>query len=127
MKKWIALILVLILTVSLIACSGGGGSGADSLVGKWVQEEEEDGQVFRMIYEFTKDGKLKVQSDSGDPELDEMMNAMFAGMEATYKVVGNKITVTGLFDEGEEVDEDEFVISGDTLKIGDDAEFKRMK
>ena len=103
-----AILLIAVMGLNLVACGG-----KSALVGKW--EIEDSGM--KMIWEFTKDDKLIMSIDGYED---------FA-TEGTYKVKGNKITVS--FD-GEDANEGTFKVKGDTLTITVDdesQEFKKVK
>ena len=75
MKKTVAILLIAVMALSFVACSA-----KSKIVGTWTMTDTSDGKPpYTLEYEFTKDGKIKI-----------------AGIEgATYKINGNKITITG--------------------------------
>ena len=99
MKK-IALLMVMILTVSLLA--GCGGSGGSGVVGKYeLVSITEDGTTMKgeELEAYAKllgvDGSLMSMELTSDGKV-IMTSAMMEDLsgEGTYKVDGNKITVT---------------------------------
>ncbi len=94
-KRWAAVVttavVVLVIAVLMLAA----GCGGASLVGKWASTTGD-------ITEFTSDGKVLFE----DEEL--------AGVDITYKVEGDRLTVTGL---GTDFMKAKFAIEGDSLKL----------
>ncbi len=104
MRLTIACVVVVLIAGLVLAGCGGG----NKLVGKW--------QGTGITFEFAADGK---------------MTAGVMGMSAsgTYKVEGNKLTMSGLVPGMPEVPQT-FTVSGDTLTIGEGAKpmvLTRMK
>ncbi len=122
MKKATAIIFVLVLSLGLFACGGGG----PSVVGKWSMEVSEAGITGQMIYEFTADGKLNITVDTGNAENDKIVNDMFGEFKVTYEAKDGKLTLKSDNPEFEPVDAMPFTIKDDTLSF-DEFTMKRMK
>jgi uncharacterized protein (TIGR03066 family) len=63
------------------------------IIGVWEVTKSDDGTPPKTTIEFTRDGKLKVKTKSGDETLT---------IEGTYKLDGNKLTLTIKAPEEEE-------------------------
>ncbi|MDI9468905.1 MAG: lipocalin family protein [Bacillota bacterium] len=122
MKKATAIILVLILSIGLFACGGGG----PSIVGKWSMEVSEAGVTGKMIYEFTSDGKLNITVDTGNADNDKLLNDMFAEYKVTYEAKDGKLTLKSDNPEFEPLEAQAFTIKDDTLTF-DEYTLKRVK
>ncbi len=123
MKKAIAIALILVISFGLVACGGG---GKDSIVGKWALEVKDADMEGKMVYEFTKDGKLKISVDTGNEEVDKLMNALYSAIEMTYVAKDGKLTINSNDPAFEPQDSTPYTIEGDTLKFGD-ISMKRVK
>jgi len=134
-KKTLVTILSLALVAILLtACSG----GKASIEGKWsapdLAEQMGMGEMGALagdvVYEFTKDGKLLLTM--GGKNLEEVAREQMkaAGIpdaqveeslkdtpQVTYKVDGNKLTMTTKIGEVVTDDSTEFTISGDKLTL----------
>jgi uncharacterized protein (TIGR03066 family) len=75
-------------------------SNRTKIVGVWEFVKSDDGTPPGSTLEFTKDGKIKVETKVGDEDLK---------MEGTYKVDGDKLTVTIKETEAKEKDKSETV------------------
>ncbi|NLC40854.1 MAG: hypothetical protein GX763_08070 [Clostridiaceae bacterium] len=143
-EKILAIFLIAIMLTSLVACGG----GTDSIVGKWIPvgdsadsfglsdlEElgvDEDG----MVMEFTKDGKVNILINNkpfedfiaemllefgmSESEAEEAAKEMAFNM--TYKVTGDKISMTSDMDGETETVEGTYKISGNNLTMNMDGE-----
>ena len=106
MKKLFALMLVVILTFSLVACGGesetttDGGKNEAAIVGKWESVDMEG-----VFYNFEKDGK-------GSYEY------MGTTMEFTYTDDGKAIAIT--YTNATNPNTYEYTIDGNKLNIKDD-------
>lgn len=102
-KRVISMALVLVLAMSLMAC------GASGIVGSW--EETNDGVT--VTYTFEKDGSMKMKTSLLGLELSGtyktegdklIMTVSILGMEDTqeytYKLDGNKLTMSGVDEDG---------------------------
>ncbi|MGB4609714.1 MAG: lipocalin family protein [Saccharofermentanales bacterium] len=123
MKKIIVITLVLIISLGLVAC---GKSGKDSIVGKWAFEVSEAGVEGKMIYEFTDDGKLKISMDTGNEEIDALMNEMYSQIELTYEAKDGKLTLKSDDPTFPSLDGTPYTLKDDTLTF-EDYSMKRMK
>jgi len=120
--KWHRLALVTLLFLGLAALGVAGTDNAKQIVGVWKLTKAKDGPKEAQI-EFTKDGKIKVETKKGE----ETFNA-----EGTYKVEGKKLTLELAFGEKTEttkgtikkLDAKELVI---VMDRGDALEFERSK
>lgn len=147
-SKKLMLVAVLMLTaVLLMAC---GSKPAATIEGKWKPDAKSaaaaalpEGAADKTVVEFTKDGKMVTVIDgkSMADYVGETLKA--AGMseeqikattaeypEATYKVDGNKITLTIKMGETTTDTEGTFKIEGDKLTItaeGADQVFTKVK
>lgn len=97
MKKTLTLILALTLALIVVACGGGG----NDIVGKWTpilsdaeaEALEQMGMQFQTIMEFKSNGQFESYVDvKGEGTLPFDTDEMKA--EGTYKVDGDKVTVT---------------------------------
>ncbi|NLM19801.1 MAG: hypothetical protein GX217_07250 [Clostridiaceae bacterium] len=125
MKKIIAITLILIISLGLVAC-GGGGKDKDSIVGKWALEVSEADMEGKWIYEFAADGKLKISIETGSKEADELMNAMFSEMEITYEAKDGKLTLKSDDPTFEPLNGVSYTIKDDTLTFEENS-MKRIK
>lgn len=114
MKKFLAIALAAVLVLVLFTACG----GDSKIVGTWLGEETEEelGMTAVEKYTFSKDGKLTVSADiKGGEDLGLDLSELIPSYEGTYKVSGNKLTVSF---EGEE-ETSTFSIDGDKLTIND--------
>ncbi len=112
MKKWIAILLVAMMALSLVACGGSSAKDpAQAIVGTWelsAGEGEEAEQVVAMMlafgvtmsFEFTKDGKATMTTKMGDDVETEDATYEFKdgklymdGSPADCTIDGNKMTI----------------------------------
>ena len=143
-EKILAIFLIAIILTSLVACGG----GKDSIVGKWIpvgdsadslglEDLEELGVgADGMVMEFTKDGKVKllvndkpiedffvgILLDFGMSQSEAEEAAKEMAFDMTYKVNGDKISMTSNMDGETETVEGTFKISGNNLTMNMDGE-----
>lgn len=94
MKKILALVIALMLTVLLCAC------GSDSIVGKWAFGVN--------TYEFKEDNSLSISINGA------------LNYDGTYEINGDKITINVSGMLGEQTEELTYSLKGDTLKLEGD-------
>lgn len=119
MKKLISLSLILVLAFSLIACGGGAGSTGNGIVGKWFITDEEFGEGTKMIYDFKSDGKVNISFESADQAAVKDVAELFNKMEVTYKIEGDKLSMTSTDESFPKMEGETFKIDGDKLTIGE--------
>lgn len=96
---------------------------AKKLVGKWEPVDEKLPPGAKVVIEFTKDGKVTVDMDFGGKK---------DKIEATYKLDGNKLTMTLKAGDKEKTDEMTVTkLTGGELALKDEKgktdEFKKVK
>jgi uncharacterized protein (TIGR03066 family) len=111
----------ILLCATLLLSGCGKKSNADLIVGKWELTKAVEGVPAGMVTEFTKDGKVKATVNLGGKDLT---------MEGTYKVDGDKLTVTMKMGQMEKSDTDKIKTLNDTTLVienskGQTEEFKR--
>ena len=140
MKKLFAIVLVLVLALTLVACGGAGNKKA--IVGTWQLVDEAEATEYGLGIEFTKDGKLRYGltedvllglaeaggSEISDDEWDEAMEGLDMLMSIEYKVLSDtelEITVSAMFGLAKETTTIPYELKGDTLTF-DGATYKRI-
>lgn len=136
MKKWIAILLVLTLALSLCACGGG---NKKAVVGTWRLVDETTETTYGLGLEFKKDGTLVygITSDMlsqlsdeqmSEKEWEESMEAMSYLMKIEYKIKSDtemEIKVSALLGLASEKSIVPYSIDGDTLTF-DGATYARV-
>lgn len=140
MKKIIAAVLVVALTLVLCAC-GGSSAIKNKLVGVWeVVDTENANATYGLGIEFKKDGTMsygfsgEMLAGLSDGEYDEdewgqLMEGMGYLLTIEYKVKSDtvmQITVKALMGLAKESTDVEYSLDGDTL-VFDGTTYKRVK
>jgi len=113
----------LVFGLALVASAGGGEDNAKKILGKWeLAKSSGKGPPAGTMVHFSKDGKLKIQGMFMDKEFT---------LEGTYKIKGDKLTVTLNLKGEEKTDSDTIkTLTKDRLvledKDGKVNEFKRV-
>ena len=110
--------LALVAGLGLVATAGA-NAGQDKidgkkLVGKWTPKDE--AKAGKMFAEFTKDGKLIVSINTGDKDLK---------IDGTYKLDGNKLTMTMKIGDKEETETVTITKLTDEVMEGEDKAGKK--
>ena len=96
--KRLALALLVCSTFAVTGCS----DNAKKIIGKWEATEEEKGVKMSVILEFTADGKVKIEIPGLTDLFKDMPGAKVTMPEITYKVEGDKLTITSKEKDGKE-------------------------
>ena len=136
MKKFVALLLALLMVLSLASC---GGNKKD-IVGTWQIVDEATATEYGLGIEFTKDGKLRygltedlllelAGEDTDAKEVEEVMEGLDFLMTIEYKVKSDtvmELTAKALMGLVKEKTEVEYKLDGDKLTF-DGAAYSRVK
>ncbi|MBQ2662031.1 MAG: hypothetical protein IJF80_05195 [Clostridia bacterium] len=139
MKKFLAVILVLTMALSLIGCGGGTASKKQAIVGTWKAVDTENETEYGLGIEFTKDGKLRygltedvlnniIESNGSEGDVDDAMQGLDMLMSIEYKIKSDtemEITASAMFGLAKETTTVEYSLNGDTL-VFDGATFTRV-
>lgn len=128
MRKFLAIIMVLIMVFSLAAC--GGSAIEKELIGMWklVDAESEEETEYGLGIEFTKDGKLRygltedvlegLEVEEGD--VDDAMEGLDMLMTIEYEVISDtemEVTASAFMGLASESATVPFSLNGDTLEF----------
>lgn len=136
MKKFVALLLALLMVLSLASC---GGNKKD-IVGTWQIVDEATATEYGLGIEFTKDGKLRygltedlllelAGEDTDAKEVEEVMEGLDFLMTIEYKIKSDtvmELTAKALMGLVKEKTEVEYKLDGDKLTF-DGAAYSRVK
>lgn len=99
MKKIVILLALLICFSAFSACDDN-----NELIGKWATLEASDIAVVEMTYNFQNGGKLTI-------------SALFSEMEGSYKIDGDKLTISAMAAGVESKEEYTFEIKNNMLTL----------
>jgi len=135
-KKFLAVILTVVMILALTAC-GGGGNKKD-IVGTWHIMDEETATEYGLGIEFEKDGTLRYGlteelltglSDADGEDVEDALAGLDMLMSMEYKIKSDtemEITMKAFLGLAKESATVEYKLDGDTL-IFDGATYTRVK
>ena len=135
-KRFLAVILTVVMILALTAC-GGGGNKKD-IVGTWHIMDEETATEYGLGIEFEKDGTLRYGlteelltglSDADGEDVEDALAGLDMLMSIEYEIKSDtemEVTVKALFGLAKESETITYELKGDTLKF-DGAEYTRVK
>lgn len=125
MKKLLAVVLIVVMALSLVACGGGGG-----IVGTWklAEGQEDEMELFGAAIEFAKNGKVNIVVDGLDNEYKEYVEGLYSLVTIKYEVKGNTLELEySFFGVAGEKETFEFEqVDANTIKIDGQA-YTRVK
>ena len=135
-KKFLAVILTVVMILALTAC-GGGGNKKD-IVGTWHIMDEETATEYGLGIEFEKDGTLRYGlteelltglSDADGEDVEDALAGLDMLMSMEYEIKSDtemEITMKAFLGLAKESATVEYKLDGDTL-IFDGATYTRVK